>query len=192
MYLQIRTDNILPLEFSKKGEGTLFYTAMLTYPLNVPSVTARDEGLSVFGEITDLAGNKCSLSNLKLGATLRYKVHVSSGQDRQFVAVRIPLPAGAEPIDGSFVTSALIPPQKSDNPNDDEYDYDWMSSSPVQEIHDTEVLYFIDRFTKGKTTLEFCFRTTTPGVYQVPPITAECMYQPEVFGRTSGVVSEIK
>ena len=189
---KIRTENILPLEFSKKGEGTLFYTAILTYPLDVPSVSARDEGLSVFGEITDLAGNKCSLSNLKLGATLRYKVHISSGQDRQFVAVRIPLPAGAEPIDGSFVTSALIPPQKSNNPNDDEYDYDWMSSSPVQEIHDTEVLYFIDRFSKGKTTLEFCFRTTTPGVYQVPPITAECMYQPEVFGRTSGVVSEIK
>jgi uncharacterized protein YfaS (alpha-2-macroglobulin family) len=39
--------------------------------------------------------------------------------------------------------------------------------------------------------VNFLFRTTTPGVYPTPPVQAQLMYQPEVFGRTAGTVYRI-
>jgi uncharacterized protein YfaS (alpha-2-macroglobulin family) len=34
-------------------------------------------------------------------------------------------------------------------------------------------------------------RATTPGTYLVPPTKAECMYEPETFGRTAGSRLEV-
>jgi alpha-2-macroglobulin len=34
-------------------------------------------------------------------------------------------------------------------------------------------------------------RATTAGSFVVPPTKAECMYEPEVFGRTGGVHFEV-
>ncbi|MCK5201027.1 MAG: hypothetical protein KAR21_21890, partial [Spirochaetales bacterium] len=49
-----------------------------------------------------------------------------------------------------------------------------------------EVQYFFDNFKSGKREVEFYFRAVRPGVYPTPPIQAECMYEPEIFGRTAG------
>ena len=61
-----------------------------------------------------------------------------------------------------------------------------------QAIYDNEIQFFWDRFRKGSTTAEFKFRTVRRGVFPVPPVTAECMYEPEVFGRTKGLLYTIK
>ena len=34
--------------------------------------------------------------------------------------------------------------------------------------------------------MEFYFRAVRPGIYPTPPVQAECMYEPEIFGRTQG------
>ena len=56
----------------------------------------------------------------------------------------------------------------------------------MQRIYDNEVRLFYDSFYRGKREFSFLFRTTTPGVFTVPPTTAELMYEEEVFGRTGG------
>ena len=58
-------------------------------------------------------------------------------------------------------------------------------------IYDNEVRFFFDQLDRGKHEVSFLFRTTTPGTYPTPPVQAELMYQPEVFGRTSGSVFQI-
>ena len=35
-------------------------------------------------------------------------------------------------------------------------------------------------------------RATTPGTYVVPPTRVECMYAPEVFGRTGAATLQVK
>ena len=40
--------------------------------------------------------------------------------------------------------------------------------------------------------LPYSYLTTTPGIYPTPPVQAELMYQPEVFGRTAGAVYRIQ
>ena len=172
----------LPLLFAKEGEGRLYYTATLRYALEASTVDARDEGIGLFTEILDAAGNPVE-GSLKLGEV--YKMHyvLYSSRDRDFLALRLPIPAGAETIDGSLATSQVVPGQKEN----EEYRY----YAPVQRIYDNEVRFYYDSFYRGKREGSFLFRTTTPGTFSVPPATAELMYEEEVFGRTGGRVYRI-
>jgi uncharacterized protein YfaS (alpha-2-macroglobulin family) len=53
-------------------------------------------------------------------------------------------------------------------------------------VYDAEVRFFFDRFPRGRETVYFLVRATTPGSFHTPPATAELMYEPEVFGRSGG------
>jgi uncharacterized protein YfaS (alpha-2-macroglobulin family) len=167
----------LPLVFAKEGEGRLYYTATLRYALEASRVEARDEGIGLFTEILDLAGNPVE-GNLKLGEVYRMHYVLYSGRDRDFLALRLPIPAGAETIDGSLATSQVVPAQEEDA----EYRY----YAPVQRIYESEVRFYYDSFYRGKREGSFLFRTTTPGTFSTPPATAQLMYEEEVFGRTAG------
>jgi uncharacterized protein YfaS (alpha-2-macroglobulin family) len=57
---------------------------------------------------------------------------------------------------------------------------------------DNEIQYFWDRFYKGESTVSFLFRTARRGVYPTPPAQAECMYEPEIFGRSQGLLYTIE
>lgn len=188
----------LPLNISKDGNGILFYTASLKYSLPSEVIKARDEGFSVFSEITNLDGKVVDGKNLKLGSTYKMRVVLNSSKSRNFVAVRCPIPSGAEVLDASLVTTQAIVPVIDNNEGygdnnyyDDYgygYDYDYYETGPVKKIYDNEVQYFFDDFYSGKEEIEFIFRVTTPGIYPTPPVYVECMYEEEVFGRNSGKI----
>ena len=59
-------------------------------------------------------------------------------------------------------------------------------------IYDNEIDFFWDEFSAGSATVNYTFRAVRRGVYPVPPVQAECMYEPEVFGRSYGYLSEIR
>ena len=61
-----------------------------------------------------------------------------------------------------------------------------------REIYDNEVRYFWDAFRRGRQQVEFLFRPVRSGSFTVPSATAECMYEPEIFGRTQGAMVEIQ
>ena len=198
-------DKELPLEFSKNGRGSLYYTASLKYAIPVTEQTARDEGLCIFTEITDVKTGEVVTSNeLVSGRVYKEKVFISSTRNREYVAVRAPVPAGCEIMNAAFVTTGSIPDAESEKHNDyyddygyDDYDYDsyyrnynWGLS--YQGIYDSEVQYFWDYFPRGFQKVEFMFRASRCGNYNTPSATAECMYQEEIFGRSNGKVWTIK
>jgi uncharacterized protein YfaS (alpha-2-macroglobulin family) len=88
-------------------------------------------------------------------------------------------------IDSRFVTAVRIEPEDVDRG-----EIAWMPEMR-QDIYDNEVRYFIDLMEPGRREMEFLFRAVTPGTYPLPPASAECMYEPEVFGRTSGAIAII-
>jgi len=100
-----------------------------------------------------------------------------SSRDRDFLALRLPIPAGAEAIDASLATSQIVREEQTEEP---EY------GAPVQRVYDEEVRFFFDTFGRGKREVSFLLRATTPGDFVTPPASAELMYEPEVFGRTAG------
>jgi hypothetical protein len=193
------TGTLLPLTFGLSGKGTLYYTAELRYALLASAVEPRDEGIGIATEILDDKGTTVTGTDLALGKVYSMRVVFYSSQDRTYLALRAPFPSGAEPIDGSLLTSQVVKAPASgenqdqgDSENGDSgYTGDYGEFGYTTRIYDDEVRFFFDQLDRGKHEVTFLFRTTTPGVYPTPPTRAELMYQPEVFGRTGGTVYRI-
>ena len=184
----------LPLTFSRSGTGALYYTASLSYALPYESLSARDEGIGISyiifddttGEEIKPSSSSSSVIELQSGRIYRAKLTVSSPRDRTFIALRAPVPSGTEILDANFITTAM---GKEEPDDEEEYDWHYYNRSV---IYDNEIQYFWDSFSKGHTSTTFKFRAVRKGVYPTPPVTAECMYEPEVLGRTEGLLYTIK
>jgi len=181
-------DTLLPLRIEQEGTGRLYYTASLKYGIPTELASARDEGLSVFTETFDSAGNPVTGGVLIPGKTYTRKVTVSSPRDRTHVALRAPIPSGAEIVDATFVTSSTVPPREDDNERMDWRNY---QPPPVRFIMDDEAVFHWDFFPAGKKEVEFRFRAVMSGIYPTPPAQAECMYEEEIFGRGPGELYRI-
>jgi alpha-2-macroglobulin len=121
-----------------------------------------------------------------LGEMFRVTLTVETAQDRYFVVMDDPLPAGLETINVSLATvsEAVRVNDRQEN--------DWWSGFNHVEKHDDRVMLFADYLPAGVTTFTYLARATTSGTFQVPPTKAEEMYTPEVFGRTVSKVVRVK
>jgi uncharacterized protein YfaS (alpha-2-macroglobulin family) len=181
-------DSTLPLVINRNGKGNLYYTASLTYAVPSELQSFRDEGIGVFLSIYDVdTGEEVDGTALKSGKTYRARARVSSSRDRTWLALRLPVPSGAEILDAAFVTTASYGDRQ-------EKDGGLPAGSPLshQVIMDNEIQYFWDWFDKGESTVSFLFRGVRRGVYPTPPAQAECMYEPEIFGRSPGLIYTIE
>ena len=175
------------LQFNKTGQGNLYYTASMKYALPAEKQTARDEGLCIYTEITDVkTGKPVKEKELIAGNVYRERVTVSSRIMAEYVAVRAPVPAGCEILNTAFVTTGTI----AEIPDDTQKAY--TRGLSYKGIYDSEVQFFWDYFPAGLQQVEFQFRAVRNGEYHTPSATAECMYEEEIFGRTSGSVWIIK
>ena len=203
------TGMMIPLAFKKDGTGTLFYTASLRYAIPAGQQKARDEGLCVYTEITDArTGEKVSADALESGKIYRQKVHVSTTKERTFVAVRAPVPAGCEILNSAFATTATVPPTGQGDATDTTgagsagntgsasgaatrlWQTRWGMSH--QDVYDAEIRCFWNYLAIGSHSFEFLFRAQRKGRYQTPAVTAECMYEPEIFGRSDGKLWKVE
>ena len=201
----VKAGTVVPLEFGKKGKGDLYFTTSMKYALPYELQIARDEGLSVVYKLyDDISGEEItfdsedsSLVKLESGKTYRMDITLSSSKDRNYVALRSPIPSGAEILDATFVTTPdgnSIGSGRSQW-DKDEIDDGYYSGSYYmdnQVILDNEVQFFWNYFPKGTTKATFKFRAARRGVFPTPPVTAECMYESEIFGRTFGVLYTIE
>jgi hypothetical protein len=191
-------DRIHQLNFTRRGTGNIYYKASLRYAIPAELQFFRDEGIGVFMSIYDVSTGEEIKSSanqgstaLLTGKTYRVRIRVSSTRDRSFVALRIPVPSGAEILDMAFVTTATYDDAGGVSGSDDSSSQrgSWISH---QVIYDNEIQYFWDRFNKGEATVSFLFRTARRGVYPTPPVQVECMYEPEIFGRSRGMLYTIE
>ena len=175
----------VPFEVKKEGDGSLFYTVEMKYALPDEAQAARSEGLNITyvitdfdtGEIINVTKDTCDLK-LQSGKIYKAKVFIETNKTREYIAVRAPIPSGAEILDSTLVTSGQAA-QSS-------YSDSWRSPLSHKNITDNEVQFFWDEMHSGKYFFDFTFRATRRGIYPTPPVQAECMYEPEVFGRSEG------
>ncbi len=188
----LKRDTLLPLRIEREGTGRLFYGASIRYGIPAELANARDEGLGVFTEIFNDKGESIKDNQLTAGETYTKRIIISSSKIRNFVALRVPVPSGAEILDASFVTTSAAPPKEKDKHIEEgraaQYlEWEW-DNKPVRFIMDDEVRFHWDRFPSGSKEVEFRFRAVMPGIYPTPPASAECMYESEVFGRGMGTL----
>jgi uncharacterized protein YfaS (alpha-2-macroglobulin family) len=170
----------------------LYYTASLRYGVPAELARPRDEGLGVFTETFDRQGEAVLDGRLIPGQTYTRRVLLSSSRDRTFVALRVPVPSGAEIVDAALVTSATVPPKTEEEEGPEtSRGAAWWNPRPQRFILDDEIRFHWDYFPRGKAEIEFRFRAVMPGVYPTPPAQAECMYEEEIFGRGAGELVRI-
>jgi uncharacterized protein YfaS (alpha-2-macroglobulin family) len=183
-------DRIQALNIARNGTGNIYYTASLRYAIPSELQSFRDEGIGVFFSISDVStGEEIKGTALQNGKTYRARVRVSSTRDRTYLALRVPIPSGAEILDAAFVTTASYGDADGLSGKEEQRRGSFISH---QMIMDNEVQYFWNRFSKGETTVSFLFRTARRGVYPTPPVQAECMYESEIFGRSQGLLYTIE
>ncbi|MGC8897764.1 MAG: MG2 domain-containing protein [Bacteroidota bacterium] len=178
----------LPVVISKSGQGTLYYGIRMNYYPRRDSLP-RDEGIAILKTISPIGGSPQSSG--KFGAGLVYKVTLTvvTPQERHFVVVDDPLPAGFEAINLSFETESRQLAQGLHNEDvNNEYDDYWWGGFNHVEQKDDRVLIFADALLGGVHTYSYLVRATTYGTFGMPATHAEQMYEPEVFGRTVGKI----
>lgn len=189
---KVSRDTPVPITFEKNGTGTLYYTVEMKYALPDEMQNNRNEGIGInytitdfeTGEVINKPENKSSLLTLEAGRLYRATVKVTSNHDRNYVALRAPIPSGAEILDSTFVTTG----SEASSGYSGSYRH-WLSSKYIM---DNEIQYFWDDFSTGSSTVNFTFRAVRRGTYPVPPVQAECMYEPEILGRSDGYLIQIK
>lgn len=167
-------DKSIPLVFEKEGNGYLFYTVEMKYALPDEAQAARDEGLNITYEITDfetgelinVTKDTCDVT-LKSGKMYKAKIILQTNKTREYVALRAPIPSGAEIVDS-------------------------LNGLSHKNVTDNEVQFFWNELHTDRYTVDFTFRAARRGIYPTPPVQGECMYEPEVFGRSDGYLFVIE
>ncbi len=190
-------NKVLSLDVSKEGTGRLYYSAFMKFALPAELMNSRDSGIYVGYSIIDSETGKeikpaegSKVVELERGRTYRAKITLSTKKERQFLALRAPVPSGAEILDAHFETTSSAAEIKKHA--DGKGRYAWTKRMSNEVLYDNEAQFFWDFYSPGKYELEFQFRAARRGVYPVPPVMAECMYQPEVFGRSDGYLFVIR
>jgi uncharacterized protein YfaS (alpha-2-macroglobulin family) len=181
----------LPLAFKVDGTGSLYYSALLRYaPLELPK-EPRNEGLFVqrWFEPYNEAGKQTT--QFGAGELVRVRVRVATPQERSFVAVEVPLPAGLEAVDTALATTRVVAREKDEETQESDstegVPEGWArfwSPFSYNEKRDDRVVYFADHLPPGVHVASFVARATTPGKFILKPAHAGEMYAPEVFGRS--------
>lgn len=189
----------VPMTALKAGElllaasgGRLYYESRLAYA--VPSLPPRDEGFTLTRtyEVLEGTGGGAQVSP---GAVVRVTLRAVTPVDRYNVALVDWLPAGLEPVDTTFATTARAGGGEDTGggwrPADtgifaDDGPHEWTSTWVFnrRELRDDRVALYADYMPAGIHVQSYLARATTPGDYAHPAATVEEMYAPDVYGRT--------
>src|SRR5262249_5672159 len=93
---------------SREGEGTAFYVTRLTYAPDAANLSARDNGFRVERKYLPLKDSQAgaAATAFNAGDLVRVTLSLDLPKERRFVAMTDPIPAGFEPVETWFATTA--------------------------------------------------------------------------------------
>jgi alpha-2-macroglobulin len=189
--------NVVRLNIVAQNANTpvYYFMTMREVPKTRP-VTPISRGIQV-ERWYERVDTKVPVTRVNAGDLVRVRLRVTVPDDRQFLILDDPLPAGLEAVDLSLRT--VRPPgmdlpedigQQRDDGFEGWYYGTWdsgvWSAFDYKELRDDRVIYFATYLWKGTHTATYLARATTPGTFVLPPAHAEEMYNPGVNGRTAG------
>ncbi len=123
---------------------------------------------------------------------MRVELTVIVPNDRIYVTVEDPIPAGMDAIDPNLLTSAsgnegVIVPAEGEFARGF---WGWWYFDHIQ-YRDEKVVFLSQFLPAGTYQYSYFLQPNIPGTYQVMPATAREQYFPEVFGRSEGAIFTI-
>jgi uncharacterized protein YfaS (alpha-2-macroglobulin family) len=188
------------LSFAREGTGTLFYVARLNYAADRLYQQGFDSGFHISRSYAPYVENgvengasPTTTLSYKAGDLVRVTLSLDLTKERRFVAVNDPLPAGFEPVESWFATTAasLSTDQRSSEAQGAWWNWWQRGGFDHVERHDDQVRLFATRLSEGHHEFSYVVRATTSGTFRTAPAHVEEMYQPEVFGRTETATIEV-
>jgi uncharacterized protein YfaS (alpha-2-macroglobulin family) len=183
----------IPLVFDRQGTGTLFYMTRLRYAVEASKVPALDQGFRISRQYK-VQGSGEGVTTFAAGSLIEVTLTIRNTKERRFVAVTDPIPAGTEPVDTWFATTAQqIGQRETDTGGEGDWTAWWRRGGFDHiERHDDRVNLFATRLGEGTHVFTYLVRATTSGSFVTAPAHVEEMYEPEVFGRTASTMVEVK
>ncbi|MEP7357165.1 MAG: alpha-2-macroglobulin family protein, partial [Anaerolineales bacterium] len=166
------------------GDGRLYYTAHLNVYLPVDQVRAVNRGITV-GRQYRLKTNDCGgadqqqcalITEATAGQDIQVVVSLVAPNDLYYVVLEDPLPAGAEAVDTSLLTTSVVGQPPSLSPTDPLYygwGWWWFSNT---DLRDEKVVLFARYLPKGTYEYTYTIHASLPGTYQVIPTQAREYY----------------
>jgi alpha-2-macroglobulin len=197
------------LTLALQTEGQVNYSVDLKLAKDGASKKALDQGFSVEKLVRALEPNELkeaakviperSSSEATLGNLVLVDLLLESAESRDWIVIDDPMPAGFEPVEFGFDTTAqaLAMAERTDTrqmaqPDSGPYYGNRTRLDQVhREMHDDRVHYFIPHVGPGIYHLRYLARATAAGNFVVPPTRASCMYDPEIFGQTKSTRFDI-
>lgn len=173
---------LIGVDFEKSGTGTLYYDILMNYLYTAEEIAPTEQGIGIQSEILPVGEN--DPNNLKVGQNYKIKLTMTVPEDRYYVGVESMLPAGFEPINISYQTTAQI------DLDEEGMKYNWYFNHT--EMQDDKIFLFADYLPAGVYEYEYLVRATTSGKFLYRPTRIWEMYTPENFGQTWGGWIEIK
>jgi uncharacterized protein YfaS (alpha-2-macroglobulin family) len=178
------------------GPGRLYYTTYLDAFVNAESVEAVDRGFTIertyYDADCDPAETTCTpLTSIGAGQRVRVELSITTPNDRSYVRVEDPLPAGAEAVDPGLLTSAS---GLGGTIERDDYRFGywgWWYFNRI-EYRDDRVVFLSTFLPAGTYQYTYFLETPIPGSYQLRPTVAYEEFFPDVFGRGDGMLFTIE
>ena len=166
------------LSFTAEG-GPLFFEGALRYARRELPQTPLEHGIHVAKTMHVLRRNAdpTVTTDFRVGDYVEVDVLLASPVQRDLVVLDDPLPAGFEAVNQTFANrdAAMIRPDAS-------------NAVTHRELRDDRVVTFFDALPAGEHHTSYVLRVMSGGRFVTPPAKAECMYAPDVFGRTGASV----
>ncbi len=168
----------------------MFYTTRLRYAADELHQDGLDAGIRVERSYAPFVekGTRPAATTYKAGDLVRVTLTLQLTKERRFVALTDPLPAGFEPLESWFATTAQALGNIERQSDEGEGSWEaWWGRGGFDHVerHDDRVQLFATRLAEGEHEFTYVARATTAGTYRTAPARAEEMYEPEVFGRTA-------
>ncbi len=202
--LQAGIDEMSPgqtnvLEISRdEGAGRLYYTAHLNLALPADQIAAEDRGIFIQRQYCTPATTSTAtepsnqprpcdpIEELHVGERIEVRLTLVLPEQRYFLLVEDPYPAGMEPVDVTLETEGQAGPPQEPGVEPVESGHWWQNPFDYHELRDERAVFFSRALSPGTYQVTYTLLATHPGDYNLLPATASETYFPEVWGRSAG------
>jgi uncharacterized protein YfaS (alpha-2-macroglobulin family) len=194
------------VQIEREGQGRLYYSVALSYAPKALRADPVNAGIDVRREYSVEHNGKWILlrspMEIKRGDLVRVDLYVSLPAARNFVVVDDPVPGGLEPVNRDLATSSTVDADKAETDyaadswwfHYGEWSYYGMSrwSFYHQELRNHAVRFYSEYLMAGNYHLSYTAQAIASGEFTVMPAHAEEMYDPDVFGKGSPAMLNVK
>jgi hypothetical protein len=185
------------LRLSKLGPGRLYYAARLFYSPKELKTEPVNAGVEIRREYSVQRGGVWMLlqepMRIQSGELVKIDLFLSLPAPRNFLVVDDPVPGGLEPVNRDLATASTVDADQAEFQGASTSfwftrdDWFWFGYSRWsfyhQELRHEAARFYSEWLPAGNYHLSYAAQAIAPGEFQVLPVHAEEMYDPDVFGQ---------